>query len=64
MTRLVFLGISSVFLASRVWILLDLGETLSHLSLLLMGDLLLDGLKMGSFGFILVWDSDPFDLFI
>jgi len=64
MVNLGFLGIYRAFFASRVCILLDLGDTLSYFSLVLDVDLLLVGLSRGGLGFIFVWESAPFDLFI
>jgi hypothetical protein len=53
-----------VFLVSRVWMRLDLGETRSYFYLFLLRDLLLVGLIRGSLGLTLVWETDAFDLFI
>jgi|688.fasta_scaffold323255_3 hypothetical protein len=54
MVNLGFLGIYRAFFASRVCILLDLGDTLSYFSLVLDVDLLLVGLSRGGLGFIFV----------
>jgi hypothetical protein len=54
MVNLGFLGIYSAFFASRVCILLDLGDTLSYFSLVLDVDLLLVGLSRSGLGFIFV----------
>lgn len=64
MVNLGFLGIYIAFFASRVCILLDLGDTLSIFYLVFDVDLLLVGLSKGGLVFIFNCESTPFDLFI